>query len=69
MTVPVLNTGSKSECALSGSLAFHTAVWYTLSLFLQLRARRAGVGGPQKDVTSAVPNATSGAGAQTQTPG
>lgn len=70
MKVPQLNAGCVYAAALFGLLALlHAAVWYALSLFLQLRAGAAGVGRPQQDVACAVANTTSGAGTQTQTPG
>lgn len=69
ITVPVLNTGTICACSPCGLLESHTAVWYTLSLFLQLRAGDASIGRPQQDVTCAVTDTTSGAGTQTQTPG
>lgn len=50
-------------------LAPHTAVRYAFGLLLQLGAGRASVGWSQEDVACAVPDSSSGAGAQTQTPG
>lgn len=68
MRVPVLDSGKIFACALCGLLEFHTAVWCAFSLLLQLRAGGPSIGRPQKDVSCAVANTTSGARAETQTP-